>query len=1154
MTSVAPLSIAIARRGDGTTSTPKHARTPTQIDTNAVPDMTTDDVAAVVPVVTPSSIDPSLFSDLTLRSVCDPVPPSDVDFLSVDEWLQRCTAPTQTADTNASTTTVHSSPTTSALAKDHAHMRQVLLLTMVYHSSPFAVLRRVLDELRVPPPPPPPKPEHRPTILDDEDAARSKHSAPLIRSADVVIAKAHPPAAAPGNPILSISPLSPYTPRDSVSPGTSTVSHTASVATTSTAASSVQSLISMYSAASSYASSPPTPHPHAHEPSQSQSVSSQSRSQTHVPPPSRLPPSLPTPAPSRPTPSLSMYFSPSTDLLRPTPYSLWHARKLHIFLMLHEWVYHFPQDFCCHNPTDTTGRDFAPPKRLLEELLYSELGAFPSPEWQTSDNSEHIARPANAADEYLYSQSVHLTSKTLSSFGALARSLLVAYEASRARYRGDDSFGQDTTLAHYQVHTTPSSIDSSFEMVSGTSPSWLSVSPPSTALSTTQQLQRTQPTQSTPWHVTFGGAASVERNLGSEKIRRMMMLAPEVGTSKREQAAAARAAADAMANKFFAEFLSKQPRAYAHALTWLAIQRLEEIGNCRLDDATDAAATTSSGLSFHHPAALPSESFLRLFLAMPSQLTRRQMQISNTMSCFVATTILCTQTVYQRKQVIHHWLEIADECLGRASTKSHVSNAAALQRSTNFMHCFEIIYGINHQSVYRLPAAQLSPSGVLVGDMPKSSFFGSSSSSTVLPLLHRRSFLHTHSYDIYTKLTKLTSPNQNYKEYRKALAESQSTAATARSFYVPYLGILLKDLVGLEEAGKPLAGLLGPEVEASNRGDDDDEDDADAGEADDTVEASRIGIASALRRMSISTSAVSRNNAAADDDDDASAAPMPTGSLPWDDCFLVRPRRNATLTFIPPSGLSGGLPAVSLLTRLADNEDDIFAAVEQAPPTRSRVNTLCQIEGVPTEPLEMKTEEIDVVRPTKSLLSAAVARRASIPSELPPPPQSPVTTMVLADESDEPIPPSVLMLNYAKLSKIHAIVSSTLRCRLQFPSVPLEEEGDDLSDEGRTSRRERPISLAAHRYAKAANTDSSFTAAVAAAALSTPSLRDPALPRVDAPPAVMPAAITVSLPFDRRIQHWLLSSMLTLTIKSESQLMERSYQLFPRKVAAAPRD
>jgi hypothetical protein len=38
--------------------------------------------------------------------------------------------------------------------------------------------------------------------------------------------------------------------------------------------------------------------------------------------------------------------------------------------------------------------------------------------------------------------------------------------------------------------------------------------------------------------------------------------------------------------------------------------------------------------------------------------------------------------------------------------------------------------------------------------------------------------------------------------------------------------------------------------------------------------------------------------------------------------------------------------------------------------------------------------------------------------------------------------------------------------------------------------------------------------------------------------------------YDLRVQHWLVSSMLTVTLMEEQQLMQRSYELCPRKIAA----
>jgi hypothetical protein len=445
------------------------------------------------------------------------------------------------------------------------------------------------------------------------------------------------------------------------------------------------------------------------------------------------------------------------------------------------------------------------------------------------------------------------------------------------------------------------------------------------------------------------------------------------------------------------------------------------------------------------------------------------MSMSNTFSCFVATTVLQTPSVAIRKQLVQRWVEIAVACLNQplqrestylpasattsAATATVSSDAASGANSNgstshangssngttaglglplcnpNFMHAFEIIYGLNHQSVYRLPAVQAGPDGRVPSQASRGSVFdvltarkgsggvssdGSSASPlpTALPLLDKKSFLSREAFDQYTLLTKLTSPNLNYREYRKALQSVEAllpspsppssmevaNATTTTNvpvtpspttdgpprFHVPYLGILLKDLVGLEEAGRPLAGQACAARPASSlllEEDEDQQDDASAATAsaialaaatsESTTEVngsssattpqlrsampSQSGCspsASVTQHRPPSPSLSSNNNglsstcssesfpaprsslskagtgitfttaaatASAAEDDDLLSAP-PSGSLPWDDSFLLsspRARRNATMTPVDheailllgggPNGGSGGL-------------------------------------------------------------------------------------------------------------------------------------------------------------------------------------------------------------------------------------------------------
>jgi len=186
-----------------------------------------------------------------------------------------------------------------------------------------------------------------------------------------------------------------------------------------------------------------------------------------------------------------------------------------------------------------------------------------------------------------------------------------------------------------------------------------------------------------------------------------------------------------------------------------------------------------------------------------------------------------------------------------------------------------------------------------------------------------------------------------------------------------------------------------------------------------------------------------------------------------------------------------------------------------------------------------------------------------------------------------------MLLNHNKLSKIHAIAHAALRCRLFFPQPPVDAEGCAIVPLPPPPPSAAGVS-GANGAANGAELASSaaamdpFTRALVGAAL-VPSmaqaLRDASGPPTEgarpAPISIQvvgdssesqqcllprstnskdlnhnhPAGLAATLPspssslqFDSRLQHWLVSSMLTATLLEETQLMQRSYELFPRAV------
>merc|ERR1712130_335455 len=91
----------------------------------------------------------------------------------------------------------------------------------------------------------------------------------------------------------------------------------------------------------------------------------------------------------------------------------------------------------------------------------------------------------------------------------------------------------------------------------------------------------------------------------------------------------------------------------------------------------------------------------------------------------------------------------------------------------NFTTLIEIIYGLSHNSIYRLKE-NTNEKGGLFRTMSKK------------------------LRNCYDKLLLLASPADNYKVYRHIMKQSKEIAC------IPYLGVMLKDLVAIQELGQPL--------------------------------------------------------------------------------------------------------------------------------------------------------------------------------------------------------------------------------------------------------------------------------------------------------------------------------------------------------------
>jgi len=170
-------------------------------------------------------------------------------------------------------------------------------------------------------------------------------------------------------------------------------------------------------------------------------------------------------------------------------------------------------------------------------------------------------------------------------------------------------------------------------------------------------------------------------------------------------------------HQLYDEFLKRSPKDLAAQLTLLAMDRVLHIGSARdflsLNKAGHARQGQGQGQG-QGPAPI------------------NQMKISNQMSCWIASSVLECESVSAQQKMVRLWVGVAHECW----------------QLHNFCTLFEIIYGINHNSVFRLHGG-FGKAGGLFRALPE-------------PLR-----------SAYQSMCKLTSPLDNYAVYRTAMAEAQ---------------------------------------------------------------------------------------------------------------------------------------------------------------------------------------------------------------------------------------------------------------------------------------------------------------------------------------------------------------------------------------------
>jgi RasGEF domain/FYVE zinc finger/RasGEF N-terminal motif len=126
-----------------------------------------------------------------------------------------------------------------------------------------------------------------------------------------------------------------------------------------------------------------------------------------------------------------------------------------------------------------------------------------------------------------------------------------------------------------------------------------------------------------------------------------------------------------------------------------------------------------------------------------------QMRMSNQMSVWISSEVLGGASESHRAKTLQKWIKVASHCY----------------ELRNYNTVFEILTGLSHSSVYRLHD--------LWDSLP------SSVSST------------------YKRLSEVVHYSRNYRAYR---AELRDVLAEGRPF-LPYLGVMLRDIVALEEGG-----------------------------------------------------------------------------------------------------------------------------------------------------------------------------------------------------------------------------------------------------------------------------------------------------------------------------------------------------------------
>jgi hypothetical protein len=126
-----------------------------------------------------------------------------------------------------------------------------------------------------------------------------------------------------------------------------------------------------------------------------------------------------------------------------------------------------------------------------------------------------------------------------------------------------------------------------------------------------------------------------------------------------------------------------------------------------------------------------------------------QMRLSNHVSHWVSMELLNCESHQERERMLQLWIKVANVC----------------RELRNYMTLFEIMTGLSHNSVYRL--------GELFNALPRG------------------------LVTVYESLCEITHYGGNYRNYRATVREAMEKGVPL----IPYVGVMLRDLVAIEETG-----------------------------------------------------------------------------------------------------------------------------------------------------------------------------------------------------------------------------------------------------------------------------------------------------------------------------------------------------------------